>query len=84
MCGDESHARFGRAACGNGLTATSTPRRRPTPRTARPKPGRAHALKAYGPARTPSDTRTIKRDRTNQEVSDISDESVTIAESSSL
>ena len=23
---------------------------------ARPKPGRAHALKAYGPARTPSDT----------------------------
>jgi len=54
------------------------------PTTARPKPGRAHALKAYGPARTPSDTRTIKRDRTNQEVSDISDESVTIAESSSL
>ena len=25
-------------------------------KTARPKPGRAHALQAYGPARTPNDT----------------------------
>lgn len=40
--GDESHPRFGRAACGNGLTATSGPRRMPAP-AARLTPGRAHA-----------------------------------------
>ena len=55
VCGDESHARFGRAACGNGLMATSAPRRRPTPR--RPKgplaPPEAAAPAASLPARRP-------------------------------